>query len=184
MGGPGRPAERTAGGRVSGRERPVGQGHCGVFERLSGGLAVAGGILLVGVMCMTVASVLGRYVFGTPIPGDYELTELACGIAVFAFFPYCHATSANVAVEFFTGRLHPRIRAALDCVHSLAFTAMAGLIAWRLLVGAIRKLEDGETTLYLEIPVYWAYFLALISAGLLTAVCIVVIHRHLQALRR
>ena len=180
----GRAVDRTTGGHVPDRDRPVGQPSHGFLERLSRGLAMAGGILLVGVMGMTVASILGRYVFGTPIPGDYELTELACGIAVFAFLPYCHAASANIVVEFMTSRLPRRTRAALDCVHGLAFTVMAGLITWRLFVGAMRKLEDGETTLYLEIPVHGAYFLALISAGLLTAVCFVVVRRHLQALRR
>ena len=154
------------------------------FERLARTLALAGGIVVTGVMGMTVASVLGRHLFGTPIPGDYELTELACGVAVFAFFPYCHATNANVVVDFFTSRLRPRHRAMLDSVHGLAFTAMAGLFTWRLFVGGMRKLEDGETTLFLEIPLHWAYFLALIAAGLLTAVCFVVIHRHLKALRR
>ena len=153
------------------------------IERLTRAFAMAGGILLVGVMGMTVASVLGRHLFGTPVPGDYELTELACGIAVFAFFPYCHVTNANVVVDFFTSRLHPRHRAALDSVHSIAFTVMAGAIAWRLFVGALRKLQDGETTLFLAIPVYWAYIPALIAAGLLTVVGCVVIHRHLQAVR-
>lgn len=144
---------------------------------------MAGGILLAGVMGMTVASVLGRLLFGTPVPGDYELTELACGIAVFAFFPYCHVTNANMVVDFFTSRLHPQHRAALDSVHSIAFTVMAGVIAWRLFVGALRKLQDGETTLFLAIPVYWAYIPALIAAGLLTVVGFLVIHRHLRALR-
>ncbi|MCZ0951392.1 MAG: TRAP transporter small permease [Rhodospirillaceae bacterium] len=153
------------------------------IERLTRAFAMAGGILLAGVMGMTVASVLGRLLFGTPVPGDYELTELACGIAVFAFFPYCHVTNANMVVDFFTSRLHPQHRAALDSVHSIAFTVMAGVIAWRLFVGALRKLQDGETTLFLAIPVYWAYIPALIAAGLLTVVGFLVIHRHLRALR-
>lgn len=153
------------------------------IERLTRAFAMAGGILLAGVMGMTVASVLGRLLFGTPVPGDYELTELACGIAVFTFFPYCHVTNANMVVDFFTSRLHPQHRAALDSVHSIAFTVMAGVIAWRLFVGALRKLQDGETTLFLAIPVYWAYIPALIAAGLLTVVGFLVIHRHLRALR-
>ena len=160
-------------------------------ERLGGGLtrlarafAMVGGLLLVGIVGMTVASVIGRYLLGVPIPGDYELTELACGIAVFAFFPYCHATNANIVVDFFTSRLRPRARAVLDAVHSVAFTIMASLIAWRLLVGGTRKLEDGETTLFLAIPIHSAYFAALVAAGLLAAVSILVIYRRLHALRR
>ena len=141
-------------------------------------------MLLVAVVGMTVASVLGRYLFGMPIPGEYELTELFCGVAVFAFLPHCHVTQGNVVVDFFTSRLRARYRSMLDCVHSVAFTVVAALIAWRLLVGGMRKLEDGETTLFLEIPIHPAYFAALIAAGLLTAVCVLVGYRHLQALRR
>ena len=156
----------------------------GALERLARAFALAGGMLLVAVVAMTVGSVFGRYLFGVPVPGDYELTELACGIAVFAFFPHCHVTRGNVVVDFFTSRLRPRYRTALDGLHAIAFTAVAGLVTWRLFVGGMRKLEDGETTLFLEVPIHSAYFAALVSAGLLTAVCVLVVRRHFQALRR
>ena len=69
---------------------------------------MVGGLLLIGVMAMTVISVLGRYLFNAPIPGDYEITELACGIAVFTFFARCHVKNANIVVGFFTGRMRTR----------------------------------------------------------------------------
>ena len=156
----------------------------GGLEQVARAFALGGGLVLAAIGAMTVASVLGRYLFGMPIPGDYELTEIACGVAVFAFFPYCHMTRGNVVVDFFTSRLGPRYRNALDGVHNIVFTIMAGLVTWRLLVGGMRKLEDGETTLFLEIPVHWAYFAAVTAAGLLTTVCVRVVHRHLRALRR
>lgn len=177
-------AGQDAGSAPPGRGSSAGERLGGGLTRLARAFAMAGGLLLVGVVGMTVASVLGRYLFGVPIPGDYELTELACGIAVFAFFPYCHATNANIVVDFFTSRLRPRARAVLDAVHSVAFTIMASLIAWRLLVGGMRKLEDGETTLFLAIPIHSAYFAALVAAGLLAAVSILAIYRRLHALRR
>ena len=82
------------------------------LERLTRSAALAGGLLLVGVMGMTVVSVLGRYLFNAPVPGDYEITELAIGIAAFAFFPYCHISNANIVVELFTGRMPPSWKAA------------------------------------------------------------------------
>lgn len=57
------------------------------LERLARTVALAGGLLLVGVMGLAVVSVLGCFLFGAPVPGDYEITELACGIVAFAFFP-------------------------------------------------------------------------------------------------
>ncbi len=153
-------------------------------EGVSRMAAMAGGLLLIGVMAMTVISVIGRYVFNAPIPGDYEITELVCGVAVFAFFPYCHIRNANIVVEFFTVRLSPRRKTMLDTVHNFAFTIVAGLIAWRLCIGGLHKLADEETTLFLNIPIHWGYFPALLGACLLTAVCVWVLYRHLRALAR
>ena len=69
-------------------------------------------------------------------------------------------------------------------MHNFAFTAVAGLIAWRLLVGGLHKLADEETTLFLDIPIYWGYFPALLGAGLLAVVCLWVLWRHIRMLRR
>ena len=150
------------------------------LERLTRSVALAGGLLLVGVMGMTVVSVLGRYLFNAPVPGDYEITELAIGIAAFAFFPYCHISNANIVVELFTGRLPTRWKAALDSVHNITFAIVAGLIAWRLFIGGMHKFADGETTMFLGIPIHWAYFSAVLGASLLTAVCVLLLFRHLK----
>jgi TRAP-type C4-dicarboxylate transport system permease small subunit len=150
------------------------------LERLARTVALAGGLLLVGVMGMTVVSVLGRYLLGTPVPGDYEITELACGVVAFAFFPYGRITNANIVVELFTGRMPARWKAALDAVHEVVFALVAGLIAWRLFVGGLRKLADGETTMFLGIPIHWAYFSALLGAALLAVVCVLLLARHLK----
>lgn len=154
----------------------------GWLQRLARNAALAGGLLLFGVTGMTLISVLGRYLFNAPVPGDYELTELACGIAVFAFFPYCHSRNANIVVEFFTGSMRPRGKAALDAVHELVFAAVAGLIAWRLCIGGMHKFADGETTVFLGVPLHWAYFSALLGALLLTASCGQAFFRRLKIL--
>jgi len=186
MASTGKPGEhREAAATAHGTDPHQPGDHIGAhLERLARVVAIAGGMVLIGVVSMTVISVLGRYLFNAPIPGDYELTELACGIAVFAFFAYCHARSGNIVVEFFTGRLRARHKTALATVHNIAFTLVAGLITWRLFVGGMHKLQDGETTLFLGIPLHWAYFPALLGAGLLTAICALVVCRHVRALRR
>ena len=186
MSSTGRPGEDHEAGGTARGPAPYSAGHSigARLEQLARWVAIAGGMLLIGVVLMTVISVLGRYLFNAPIPGDYELTELACGIAVFAFFPYCHARSGNIVVEFFTGGLPARHKTALGTLHNIAFTLVAGLITWRLFVGGVHKLEDGETTLFLGIPINWAYFSALLGAGLLTAICVLVVYRHVHALRR
>ncbi len=56
--------------------------------RLSRWTAVVGGVVLVALMLMVVASVAGRALIGVglaPVPGDFELVEVGVGIAVFFF---------------------------------------------------------------------------------------------------
>ena len=154
------------------------------LEYLAKVMALAGGAVLAGVMGMTVVSVFGRYAFGAPIPGDYEITELACGVAIFAFLPYCHIRHGNIVVGFFTNGMRSRHKAMLDTVHNIVFAFVAGLITWRMFVGAIQKFTDGETTMFLGIPLYWAYFPALVGAGLLTAVCVMMACSCLRVLKR
>jgi TRAP-type C4-dicarboxylate transport system permease small subunit len=103
---------------------------------------------------------------------------------VFAFLPYCQLTGANIVVEFFTSRVSERWKRVLDAAHSLAFTGVAVLLAWRLAVGGLGKMADGQTTLYLGIPLYWGYFLAVVGAATLCVVCAWVFAVQVKAVRR
>ena len=44
----------------------------------------------------------------------------------------------------------------------------------------MHKFADRETTMFLGIPIHWAYFSALIGAGLLTVVCVLLLFRRLR----
>jgi hypothetical protein len=70
-----------------------------VLRRLCRILAATGGIFLTGLTLVTVASVLGRALFDTPVPGDFELVELGAAVAVSFFLPYCQIHEGNVIVD-------------------------------------------------------------------------------------
>ena len=69
--------------------------------------ALAGGVVLCAVVAINSASVVGT-VFGLPVPGDFELTEMGVAIAAFAFLPYCQLARSNVTADIFTSRLSAR----------------------------------------------------------------------------
>ena len=69
---------------------------------LSRAVAIAGGLILTALTILSVGSILARVLLSRPLPGDFELVEMGCGIAVFAFLPYCHLKRGNVIVDFFT----------------------------------------------------------------------------------
>lgn len=147
-------------------------GGGGTVERFTRWLAFAGGGLLLLAIALTLISVTGRYSFSQPLPGDYEIIEITCAIAIFLFFPYTHATNSNITAEFFTSGLSILSRRALDLLHDIVFALVAALLTWRLSTGLAEKFSNGETSILVGIPLWLPYSFAVMSLALLTMVCL------------
>lgn len=138
-----------------------------VIVWLARGLALLGGLVLVAITVLTVASIIGRTLisFGlAPIPGDYELVEAGSAFAVFAFLPWCQLNRGHATVDVFTSFLPDSANRVIDLVCEFLMTLVIMLIAWRLWAGMIDKLGYGETTFILQFPVWWGYAFSMAAA--------------------
>ena len=126
-------------------------------ERAALFFAMLGGIVLMLIALMTVASVIGRAGFGTPVPGDIEVTQYAIAVAISAFLPYCLFSGGNLIVDFFTAKAKERTRRTLDAIGALTLAFAMGLFAWRTMVGMISVKEAGETSMVISVPLWWTY---------------------------
>jgi TRAP-type mannitol/chloroaromatic compound transport system permease small subunit len=118
--------------------------------------AIAGGLVFVALVAMSLVSIVGRKLFAMPVPGDVELLQMCAAFASSAFFAYCHLVGGDVKVDFFTHRLAPRKVALLDALGSLLVGLFGVLIAWRTGAGALAVRNDGETSAILALPVWVA----------------------------
>ncbi len=137
--------------------------------RLARGFALAGGIVLVAMMLMSLVSIVGRAALNKPLPGDYELVQLGCAIAVAAFLPFCQMRGGHVLVDFFTANSRPAVRAALDTLGALLLAIAAAVFTWRLFAGAVSMKVANDQTTILEIPTWWAIALMVPSFALFSA---------------
>ena len=134
-------------------------------------LAIAGGLVFVGLVAMSIVSIVGRKVFSWVVPGDVELLQMCAAFAAASFFAYCHMINGDVKVDFFTQSRSPRTIARLDAFGSLLVGLFGALIAWRTAAGALSIKEVGETSAILGWPVWIAQalmvpgFLLLAAAG-------------------
>lgn len=119
--------------------------------------ALAGGTILAGFALLAVASIAGRACCAAPVPGDYELAQIAVAVAVSLFLPWCQFRRGHIAVDFFTTRLSPRWQIRLDGLGALVLAAVSGLLAWRAAVGAASLHAVGETTMILGFPLWVGY---------------------------
>jgi TRAP-type C4-dicarboxylate transport system permease small subunit len=99
-------------------------------------LALFGGALSCAMALIVTISVIGRYFFDAPIPGDYDIVGILCGCAIFAFLPYCQFVRGNVVVDFFTNNAPDRIKSALDSIGVALYLVVIALFTWRLFYGA------------------------------------------------
>jgi len=138
-----------------------------LLDRVAAALAVAGGLLILGAAGVVVVSVVRRWAGSQPIPGDFELVQMATAVAVFAFLPYCQLRRGNIAVDTFTARLPAPVNAVLDASWDLVYAVSMGLIAWCLLNGTAEMLRNGTTTMVLGLAVWPAIAACMTLAAVL-----------------
>jgi TRAP-type C4-dicarboxylate transport system permease small subunit len=167
------------------------------FDRLARTFARLGGYVLTILIVLTCLSILGRslstilngeimqsilpglatVLLNTgigPIKGDFELVEAGMAFAIFAFLPLCQLNGAHASVDIFTSKLPLRTKRLLQAVIDVVFAAVLVLIFWQLFEGLQTKRNAGETSFYLEFPIWWAYAVSLVAAFVAAVVSIYV----------
>jgi TRAP-type C4-dicarboxylate transport system permease small subunit len=107
------------------------------------------------------------------INGNYELLEAGVALAIFSFLPICQFYGAHATVDVFASALPPRALRWLIAFWEVVLAAVILLIIWRLYGGLERYFGNGETTLFLQFPVWWSYAL---SFGAGVVACIVAVY--------
>lgn len=147
-------------------------------------LAITGGLLFVGLVVMSIVSIVGRKILSAPIPGDVELLQMIAAAASAAFFAFCHLNHGDVKVDFFTAAAPPWINHLLDAFGSLLVGLVGAVITWRVYVGAIGVRDDGETSAILDIPVWWAQIAMVPGFAMLALAGFYMATRHVQEASR
>ena len=152
------------------------------LRRLALAFALLGAAAALVVALMVVASIAGRALWSTPIPGDVELTQFGIAWALSLSLPWCQLRGANIIVDFFTQGLRERSVRLLDGAGAVLLALMCALLAWRTSVGALAVHEAGETSMILALPMWWAY--ASLAPGLALAALVALVQagRHFRAL--
>ncbi len=145
--------------------REPGPGQSG-FYRFTQSVALAGGFAVVLVSVLTVVSVIGRYLFSTPITGDYEIVEYGISVAAFSFLAFTHVTNSHIVAEFFSSSMSERLRGTLDLVQNLILFAILVILVWCVVLGGIDKFETGDESMFLRLKSWWLHVIGAFGLGL------------------
>ncbi len=117
-------------------------------------MAIVGGLVFVGLVLMSVISIVGRKTVGFVVPGDVEVLQMLAACASASFFPYCHLLHGDIKVDFFTQKMKQKTLWIIDAFGSLLVGLFGALVAWRSWAGAMTVKESGETSMILVWPVW------------------------------
>tara|TARA_R110002049_G_scaffold44333_3_gene129798 strand:- start:34269 stop:34850 length:582 start_codon:yes stop_codon:yes gene_type:complete len=169
------------------------------IQTLARGTALVGGLVLLLLIVITALSITGRALnklmhgdffsekmtglaqfvldLGVgEINGNYEMLEAGVAFAIFSFLPICQLYGAHASVDIFTSFLPARVNRWIVAFWETVLTLVILLIIWRLYEGMQRYLGNGETTFFLQFPVWWSYaasFAAGVVACITAVYCVV-----------
>lgn len=141
-----------------------------LIERLANIFALTGGFIMLMLAIVTVASIIGRSLVGQSIVGDYEITEMGLGMAIFLFLPKCYQQQGHVVVDLFTAHCKPSTLRALGILSDTLFTAVCFTFAYRMTLSGLEAKEYLEQSMLLELPTWWTFTVGVICM-ILCGIC-------------
>jgi TRAP-type C4-dicarboxylate transport system permease small subunit len=141
-----------------------------IVRRLRLCLEYASAAILAGMAALTVVDVLSRDLFGWPVPGGYELTELLLMSLFFLALPATGLAGEHITVTLVDKLVGLRWGGRMTAFAEAAIAVVLGAIAWRIWILAESTARYGDVTLYLEIPAAPFAFLAAAMTVLSAAV--------------
>ena len=122
-------------------------------KRIDAVLGVAASVLLFGMMLLTFADVVARYLLNLPIRGAFEVTELTLLVLIFAGLPLVSHADEHVTMDFIDRVLPPGgQRALVRIVHAIC-AAIMFFLTWQVWIKAGKISGYGDTTDVLRITV-------------------------------
>jgi TRAP-type C4-dicarboxylate transport system permease small subunit len=113
--------------------------------------------MLILMALMSLTSIVGRTLIDKPILGDYELVQLMSAVAVAMSLPFCQMIRGHIIVDFFSTVLPPRVNKGLDIIASLVLSVAGFVFSWRIALGMFELKANGDASMLLNLPTWWAY---------------------------
>ena len=147
----------------------------GLFDRvIVPTLGYFAALVLFCLMVLTCVDVIGRYFFGMPVRGGFEMTEMLLAALIFAGLPLVTLRDDHITVDLLDPVVPDwlfRIQHVAACLVGFAAT---GYLGYRLWLRAVGMDSAGETTAQLKFKLaYLTYGMSILM--LLTALAMVVL---------
>lgn len=115
-------------------------------------LGLLASVLLFAMMVITFIDVFGRYLFSSPLPGAFEMTEMLMGTLIFAGLPLICEREEHIIVSLIDPYLGAGLRVMQRVLRNLMGAGVLGVASWVVWEKAGKLAADGDVTAYLYLP--------------------------------
>jgi TRAP-type transport system small permease protein len=132
-------------------------------------LEITAAVLVAGLVLVTCADVVGRYLFNNPLSGAFEMTQVLLGALVFVALPLTTAKGGHVEVDLFLPLFPRQVAVALGRFGGMVMAAALLYFAFRLVILTQDQIASGARTAALGLPM-WGLGVIGVASCLLSAV--------------
>jgi TRAP-type C4-dicarboxylate transport system permease small subunit len=153
----------------TGRDSSIGKAIISFVFSMNRVQAIISSFCVFIIMFLISADVMGRFFFGKPVMGTYEIGQTLMVFIVFFGLAYTQMTGGNVTVETFIRNFGPKARLALSI-----FVAVVGLLLFSLMTYSSWKLAwaawENKRTIQglLGLPLYPSKFTVSVGTATLS----------------
>ena len=145
-------------------------------------LAMISGVLLLGLMALTVVAVVMRKVFNAPIMGVQDVSEASLVVVVFLALAYCGWTGGHISINLIESVFKGRALVLLNAGMRFFCAAFLAGVAWFTAVMGLESMAMGDASNLIQIPRYPFYLIAALGSGLYALVLLVMALRAVRGL--
>ncbi len=149
-----------------------------IFGKAAWPFGLAAAVALVFMMMLTVVAVLSRQLFDETILGLVELSEFALVICIFVAMPAAFLRDENIVVDVIDQMVPRRVTDGLRLLGLVLTLAFLVSTSVAMIEPALAKFSRGQTTLVLEVDLFW-YWIPILFGFFLSsaAVAWLLLHR-------
>ena len=141
-----------------------------IVSNISRALGLVSMAVILPMMLFVVAAVVARYVFNSPITGDFELVILAAGLIASFSLAYTLVLDGHIRVDIVSSHFPSGLRKALDIVAYVFGLIFWTVATWRSFVYAMTLRKSNLVSGMLPIPIYPFVFIVALGCAMLCLV--------------
>lgn len=141
-----------------------------VVTRITRWLAILGAVSIAVLMIVNFTDIIGTKFFLRSVPGALDISEELMVLLTLLPIAFVALERGHIRITLLEGRMTPAVRFALQIIQYVIATLITGFITWRVSVQFHKTLEVMQLKEGLDLPIWPANLVTVISFGFLTLV--------------